>query len=169
MFQQPGQLGADSQGMSLHQNPSIQSKPLPSQPWQHQGLNQDNIIPGTDALRGNSTVSEAAASVLVSYDAQALTSILQGKQPTLSTTSHHSGRYHLSDTCNVPPQYRWLSEGYRGSAGMKSIAYEDLILPQWAVRQLSNMHQIEDLVGQTVTTSGHSLYQRPHLTSMAVS
>ena len=136
--------GANSQNTETLQNPNIQGNPPSSHTWQPQGVNHDNIILSIDALRGNPTVSDAVAKVLASYDTQARTHVLQGKQPTLST-SHHSGRYNVTDTCNVSPQYRWPNEGYQGSAQKKHIPYDDLILPQWAVGQLSNIHQIEDL------------------------
>ena len=142
---QPGHLsqGTNSQSTGTLQNPNIQGNPPSLHTWQPQSVNHDNIIPSIDALRGNPTVSEAVAKVLASYDTQARTHVLQGKQPTLST-SHRSGRYNLTYTCNVSPQYRWPNEGYQGSAGKKRIPYDDLTLPQWAVGQLSNIHQIEN-------------------------
>ena len=115
---QPGHSsqGANFQSTETLQNPNIQGNPPSSYTWQPQGVNHDNIIPSIDALRGNPTVSDTVAKVLASCDTQTRTHVLQGKQPTLST-SRRSGRYNLTDTCNVSPQYRWPNEGYQGSAG----------------------------------------------------
>ena len=130
---QPEHLGqgTNSQSTGIHQNPNIQGNPPSSHHWQPKSVNQDNIIPGIDALRDNLTVSEAVAKVLASYDTQARTHVLQGKQPTLSTTSRHSRHYNLTNMCNVSPQYRWPNGGYQVSAGKKRIAYDDLTSVGW--------------------------------------
>ena len=100
---------------------------------------RDSIIPGVDVLRRNPTVSQAVSSVLASYDAQIQSQVLQGKQ-----ASKRSGRYNTTDTTTALPEYRWPNEGYHGSKGKKRILYDDLSLPQWAVGQLTNVHQIQD-------------------------
>ena len=125
---QPGHSsqGANFQSTETLQNPNIQGNPPSSYTWQPQVVNHDNIIPSIDALRGNPTVSDTVAKVLASCDTQARTHVLQGKQPTLST-SRRSGRYNLTDICNVSPQYRWPNEGYQGSAG--KIVYRMMTSP----------------------------------------
>ena len=67
-------------------------------------------------------------------------------------SSRHSGRYNTTDTTNVPPEFHWPNEGYHGAKGKKRAVYHDLTLPQWAVGQLSNIHQIQDptLLRQTL-------------------
>ena len=98
-----------------------------------------SILPGIDVLRRNPTVSQAVSSMLASYDAQIQNQVLQGKQ-----ASKCSGRYNTTDTTTALPKYRWPNEGYHGSKGKKRVIYDDLSLPQWAVGQLTNIHQIQD-------------------------
>ena len=100
---------------------------------------RDSILPGIDVLRRNPTVSQAVSSVLASYDAQIQSQVLQGKQ-----ASKRSGRYNTTDTTTALPEYRWPNEGYHGSKGKKRVIYDDLSLPQWAVGQLTDIHQIQD-------------------------
>ena len=120
------------------------SQPLTSQasadiPQSSRDRDRDSIIPGVDVLRWNATVSQAVSSVLASYDAQIQSQVLQGKQ-----ASKRSGRYNTTDTTTALPEYRWPNEGYHGSKGKKRVLYDDLSLPQWAVGQLTNVHQIQD-------------------------
>ena len=100
---------------------------------------RDSIIPGVDVLRRNPTVSQAVLSVLASYDAQIQNQVLQGKQ-----ASKRSGRYNTTDTTTALPEYCWPNEGYHGSKGKKRVIYDNLSLLQWAVGQLTNVHQIQD-------------------------
>ena len=111
-----------------------------TQPPLAQDLQRDSIIPNVDVLRRNPMVSQAVSNVLASYDTQLQNQFLQGKQ----ATSRRSGRYNTTDTTIMPPGFRWPNEGYHGAKGKKRAVYDDLTLPQWAVGQLSNIHQIWD-------------------------
>ena len=84
-------------------------------------------------------MSQAVSSMLASYDAQIQSQVLQGKQ-----ASKRSGQYNTTDTTTALPEYRWPNEGYHGSKGKKHVIYDDLSLPQWAVGELTNIHQIQD-------------------------
>ena len=110
------------------------------QPPQAQNLRSDSIIPGVNTLRGNPIISEAVSNVLAFYNTQIQNQVLQGTQ----ATSRRSGHYNTTDTITLPPEFHWPKKGYNESKGKKRAIYEDLTLPQWAVGQLSNIHQILD-------------------------
>ena len=143
-FRDPASEGLHSSNTN-HQFhvPENMSQPLTSQvgdiPQSSRDPHRDSIIPGVDVLRRNPTVSQAVSSVLASYDAQIQNQVLQGKQ-----ASKRSGRYNTTDTTTALPEYRWPNEGYHGSKGKKRVLYDDLSLSQWAVGQLTNVHQIQD-------------------------
>ena len=133
--QQPSSHGPTFQQMSASQGGMDVTQPPLAQ-----DLHRDSIVPNVDVLRRNPTISQAVSNVVASYDTQLQNQILQGKQ----ATSRCSGRYNTTDTTIMPPEFRWPNEGYHGTKGKKCAVYDDLTLPQWAVGQLSNIHQIRD-------------------------
>ena len=80
-------------------------------------------MPGVDVLGRNPTVSQAVSNV-------------QNQALQVSRPRHDA----LGDTTPLIPLLP--SEGYHGSKGKKPTIYDDLTLPQWAVGQLTNVHQI---------------------------
>ena len=75
-----------------------------------------------------------------SYEGQAKLDAAQGK----ASNTRHSGRFNATDIVTTPPELRWANERYHGGQGKKHILYDDLTLTQWAVGQLTNVHQMKD-------------------------
>ena len=59
-------------------------------------------------------------------------------------TSHKSGHYNATDIITAPPESRWPNDGYHGSSGRKRVVYDDLLMAQWAVGQLSNIYNMKN-------------------------
>ena len=104
-----------------------------------QNPHHDSIIPNIDTLRQHPSISQAVTQLLATYETQVKTEASQGK-----TSNKRSGRYNTTDTAHTSPEKRWANEGYLGSQGKKRQAYDDLMLTQWVVGQLSNVYQIKD-------------------------
>ena len=101
---------------------------------------RDTIISSLDALRSNPTLSQAVSQILSTYEGQAKLDAAQGKAP----NTRRSGRFNATDIVTTPPELRWANEGFHGGQGKKWILYDDLTLNQWAVGQLTKVHQIKD-------------------------
>ena len=57
-----------------------------------------------------------------------------------------SGRYNITDTSVVGPQFRWPNEGLISNSYLKKPTYDDLNMAQWVSGQLNNILLIEDNV-----------------------
>ena len=55
-----------------------------------------------------------------------------------------SGRYNITDTSVVGPQFRWPNEGLISNSHLKKPTYDDLNMAQWVLGQLNNVLLIED-------------------------
>ena len=95
-----------------------------------------------NTLRQNQTVSQAVAHIVTSNEQQARKDSTQGRQHLIK----HSGRYNTTDIITTPPHLRWANEGFDVGNGRKRFTYDDLTLPQWMVGQLTNIHQMQDMV-----------------------
>ena len=110
-------------------------------------IQKDAVLPRLEMLRQLPSVSNTVSTLLGAYEDQARTS-LQGRQ------TRKSGRYSSVDVVQTAPEFRWPNEGYHAPAGKKRVIYDDLMLPQWVVGQLSNIYHMRDQ-----TTARHALLQ----------
>ena len=119
---------------------------------QAQGVGQDVAVgqqagsslrpPSTlEAVRSSSDISRAVTRLLSYFDDQAEMEVLQGKGP---FGRRKSGRYNVTDTTNVKPEFKWPNEGYITNSSVKKPAYDDLSMAQWVAGQLHNISQVED-------------------------
>ena len=97
--------------------------------------------PTLEAVRSSSDISRAVTRLLTYYDDQAEMEVLQGKGP---FGRRKSGRYNVTDTTNVKPEFKWPNEGYITNSSVKNPAYDDLSMAQWVAGQLHNISQVED-------------------------
>ena len=120
---------------------------------QAQGVEQDGSViqqtgagsrpdPTLEAVRSSSDVSRAVTHLLAYYDEQAETEVMQGKGP---FGRRKSGRYNVTDTTNVKPEFKWPNEGYITNSSAKKPAYDDMNMAQWVAGQLHNISQVDDL------------------------
>ena len=103
---------------------------------------KEGVLPDLNALRQNQTVSQAVAQLVASYEQQARLDVAQGRQSSVK----RSGRYNTADIVTAPPHLRWANEGFHAGNGKKRVMYDDLTLSQWVVGQLTNIHQMQDMV-----------------------
>ena len=87
---------------------------------------RDAILPDINVIRNNPNISDAASTVLASYEQQSRLQASQGKPH----SGKKSGRFNLIDLCTAPREARWPNEGFQFSSGNKRIGYDDLTLPQ---------------------------------------
>ena len=107
---------------------------------QCQDSRRDAVIHSLDALCNNPTLSQAVSQILSTYQGQAKMDAAQGK----ASNTRRSGRFNATDIVTTPPELRWANEGYHGGQGKKRIVYVELTLTQWAVGQLTKVHQMKD-------------------------
>ena len=128
--------------ISTEPNPSASHQPSMAavNTLQWQDSRRDAVVPSLDALCSNPTLSQAVSQILSTYEGQAKLDAAQGK----ASNTRRSGRFNATDIVTTPPELRWANEGFHGGQGKKHILYDDLTLTQWAVGQLSNVHQMKD-------------------------
>ena len=61
-----------------------------------------------------------------------------------SSIRKKSGRYNVTDTSLVSPQYRWPNEGLVVTSHFKKPAYDELNMAQWISVQLNNILLVEE-------------------------
>ena len=90
------------------------------------------------------------------YDDQVEMEVLQGEG---TFSRRKSGRYNVTDTTNVKPEFKWPNEGYITNSSVKKPAYDDMNMAQWvAVNFHSNDSvQLFDNNGFNFGTSKFSL------------
>ena len=89
--------------------------------------------PTLEAVRSSSDISKAVMHLLSYYDEQGEMEVLQGKGP---YDHRKSGRYNVTDTTNVKPEFKWPN--------VKKTAYDDMSMAEWVAGQLDNIYQVED-------------------------
>ena len=94
-------------------------------------------------MRSIPSISPAVSQLLASYDDEADQDAMPGKG---SNYRKKSGRYHITDTSVVGPQFRWPNEGLISNFHLKKPTYDDLNMAQWVSGQLNNILLIEDNV-----------------------
>ena len=97
--------------------------------------------PSLEAIRSSLDISKAVTRLLSYYDEQAEMEVLQGKGP---YGCRKSGRYNVTDTTNVKPEFKWPNEGYITNSSVMKPAYDDMSMVQWVAGQLHNISQVED-------------------------
>ena len=100
-------------------------------------------------------ISRALMCLLTFYDEQAEMDVLQGKSQYART---RSGRYNVTDTTKVKPEFKWPNEDYITNSNVKKPAYDEMSMAMRVAGQLHNISQVEDpmlvkLMLQQVTLS----------------
>ena len=104
-------------------------------------VTRDAVVPKLDVMGSIPSVSSAVSRLLAKYDDQADQEALPGKT---SSIRKRSGRYSITDTSIVGPQYRWPNEGLVSNSHIKKPSYDALNMAQWSSGQLCNMLLVED-------------------------
>ena len=104
-------------------------------------LTRDAVVSKLDVMRSIPSVSSAVSRLLAQYNDQADQEALPGKT---SSVRKRSGRYNITDTSLVGPQYRWPNEGLVSNSHITKPAYDELSMAQWASGQLCNMSLVDD-------------------------
>ena len=104
-------------------------------------VTRDAVVPKVDVMQSIPSVSSAVSRLLAQYDDQADQEAFPGKT---SSVRKRSGRYNITDTSLVGPQYRWPNEGLVSNSHVKKPSYDELNMAQWALGQLCNMLLVED-------------------------
>ena len=109
----PQASGATNEGYRSGQNPLLERiehiaadsnheipHPLRSNPLRssEQNPHHDSIVPSLEALRQNSTLSQAVSRIMATYDGQARMDAMQGK----ASTVRRSRRYNTTDLIQTP-------------------------------------------------------------------
>ena len=104
-------------------------------------ISHDGIAPKPEVMRSTPSILTAVSQLLARYEEQADQEGLPGK-----TYSYRkrSGRYNVTDTSTVGPQYRWPNEGLVSNSHAKKPACDELSLAQWISGQLNNILLVED-------------------------
>ena len=104
-------------------------------------ISHDGIAPKLEVMRSTPSISTAVSQLLARYEEQADQEARPGK-----TYSYRkrSGRYNVTATSTVGPQYRWPNERLVSNSHTKKPAYDELSLAQWISGQLNNILLVED-------------------------
>ena len=104
---------------------------------------RDAIAPRLEVMRSIPSISSAVSQLLARYDDQADQDAMPGKG---HNYRKKSGRYNVTDTSMVSPQFRWPNEGLISNSHLKKPSYDELNMAQWVSGQLNNVLLIEDNV-----------------------
>ena len=104
---------------------------------------KDSMAPKLEVMRSIPSISTAVSQILAHYDDQADQDAMSGKG---HNYRKKSGRYNVTDTAVVGPQFRWPNEGLISNSHLKKPTYDDLNMAQWVSGQLNNALLIEDNV-----------------------
>ena len=104
---------------------------------------KDSVAPRLEVMRSIPSISSAVSQLLAHYDDQANQDAMPGNGPNYRKKS---GRYNITDTSVVGPQFRWVNEGLISNSHLKKPTYDDLNMAQWVSGQLNNVLLIEDNV-----------------------
>ena len=80
-----------------------------------------------------------------------------------------TGRYNITDTSVVDPQFRWPNEGLIFNFHLKKPIYDDLNMAQWVSGQLNNILLIEDNVTLKSVLTQVTMAMRDAVASSVVS
>ena len=105
---------------------------------QAQGVGQDVAVgqragashrppPTLEAVRTSLDISKAVMRLLCYYDDLVEMDVLQGKGPYGCRKSRH---YHVTDTMNVKPEFKWPNDGHITNSSVKKPAYDDMSMAQ---------------------------------------
>ena len=90
---------------------------------------RDSVAPRLEVMGFIPSISSAVSQLLAHYDDQADQDALPGKGPNYRKKS---GRYNVTDTSVVGPQFRCPNEGLISYSHLKKSTYDDLNMAQWA-------------------------------------
>ena len=110
-------------------------------------IQNDRVLSQLETVTQLPSVSNTVSTLLGAHEDQARTT-LQGRQ------HRKSGRYNSVVLVQTAPEFCWCKEGYHAPTGKKRMIYDDLMLPQWVVGQLSNIYPMRNQ-----TTARHALLQ----------
>ena len=122
---------------------SSSARGMPSGARELSQVAKDSVATRLEVMRSNPSISTAVSQLLAHYDDQADQDAMPGKGPNYRKKS---GRYNITDTSVVGPQFKWPNEGLISISHLKKPTYDDLNMAQWVSGQLNNVLLIEDNV-----------------------